>query len=958
MKRAGQLKARLTFQDLWAMRARIIRHVACPGLLVLMGFITLALGSAQEQVSASKDEAVTALHKGFAHPPDESRIMMRWWWFGPSLTKPELKRELEQMKAAGIGGVEIATLYPLALDDPATGFHNLTYLSDEHIDALRFAADEARRLGLRVDVTLGSGWPFGGPHVPVTQAAGELRVEAVPARQNSIAVPSMEAGEQLMAAFLASGTKSDVDFKGAKQLPNPTGARLDLPDKSGRDHVVLFFISSRTGMMVKRPAAGAGGFVLDHYDRMAIENHLHAVGDRLLSAFGDHAPYAVFSDSLEDYGSDWTPDLLDQFKRRRGYDLAPLLPALVGDVGPETAAIRHDWGQTLTNIANENFLEPMHAWAHEHHTLLRSQTYGFPPVTLSSNRYEDLPEGEGKATVDMWRQFSDTRWAASAGHLFGRNVISSETWTWLHSPAFRATPLDMKAEADLHFLQGINQLVGHGWPYSPPKGGEPGWRMYAAGAWNGHNPWFAVMPDLTGYLQRISYALRQGTPANDVAMLLSNDDVWASFNAHLQRNKPPTSVLGFDETGSNITMDESMPGFLGTEVIPQVLDAGFNFDFIDSDAIDTVGIPYKILILPGVDRISPKTYGKILEFARRGGIVVATRRLPDTAPGFLHAAEVTAQVRTISQELFHGQVATGHFISNERELGAALAGWLHPDFLVTPRSSEIGFIHRRLATGDLYFVANTSNHRQSFHASFRSARANTEVWDAFSGESYGIRSSSDMALDLEPYESRIVFFSNAALSAAPAQGRVESKRADISHDWNVSFAGERQAEQMRTLAPWGDDARRRYYSGVVTYRKTIDIPESDVHAGHSVVLDFGEGVPVAKPDPLPHFNMRAYLESPVREAAQVFVNDQLAGYVWHPPYRVDLSRFLRPGKNELRIVVGNTDINGLADESPPNYRLLRDRYGVQFEPQDMKDLEPLPSGILGQLTLIETAPTH
>lgn len=88
------------------------------------------------------------------------------------------------------------------------------------------------------------------------------------------------------------------------------------------------------------------------------------------------------------------------------------------------------------------------------------------------------------ATLSMWRQFSDTRWAASAGHLYGKPVISSETWTWLHSPAFRATPLDMKAEADLHFLQGINQLVGHGWPYSPKSAGEPGWRMYAAGAFN------------------------------------------------------------------------------------------------------------------------------------------------------------------------------------------------------------------------------------------------------------------------------------------------------------------------------------------------------------------------------------------------------------------------------------------------------------------------------------------
>src|SRR3569833_2847305 len=110
----------------------------------------------------------------------------------------------------------------------------------------------------------------------------------------------------------------------------------------------------------------------------------------------------------------------------------------------------------------------------------------------------------------MWRQFSDTRWAAAAGHLFGKNVISSETRTWLHSPAIRATPLDMKAEADLHFLQGITQLVGHGRPYSPHGAGEPGWRMYAAGAFYALYPWWAVMPDLSSYLQRVSFALRQG----------------------------------------------------------------------------------------------------------------------------------------------------------------------------------------------------------------------------------------------------------------------------------------------------------------------------------------------------------------------------------------------------------------------------------------------------------------
>src|SRR6266567_361212 len=898
------------------------------------------------------------LHAGFTHPPDDCRIMMRWWWFGPSATKPELQRELEQMKAAGIGGVEIATLYPLALDDPATGFHNYSFLSDEHIANIRFAAEEARRLGLRVDITLGSGWPFGGPHIPVTQAAGELRVETAeaPVDASSIAAPALESGEQVIAVFVAPGKGTHLDLNQAKLLPSHSGPRLNLPENTGTDRTLLFFISSRTCMMVKRPAQGAAGFVLDHYDTAAIQNHLHAVGDRLLSAFGDHPPYAVFSDSLEDYGSDWTPDLLAEFQRRRGYDLVPLLPALVGDIGLETAGVRHDWGQTLTELANERFLQPMQAWAHEHRTLLRSQTYGFPPVTLSSNRFEDLPEGEGKATISMWREFSDTRWAASAGHLFNHTVISSETWTWLHSPAFRATPLDVKAEADLHFLQGINQLVGHGWPYSPESTGEPGWRMYAAGALNAHNPWFLVMPDLAGYLRRVSYALRQGRPANDVAVLLPNDDVWASFKARIQQNRPPTSVGGFDETGSNITIDESMHRFLGAEVIPQILDAGFNFDFIDADAIDTVGIPYKVLILPGVDRIPLQSYEEILDFARHGGIVIATRREPSTAPGHRDAAAISTRIQGLSRALFHENIASARLVAGESMLGASLASWLHPDFEAAPRTPDVGFIHRHLESGDLYFVANTSNRPRSVDASFRSAAEHAELWDPFTGKVTGVSDPRKIRLDLQPYESHIVFFSSDRLAPAPQETQTSHKRIDISHDWLVTFGSKTESIEMADLISWTENPKLRNYSSLATYRKTIQLCDGDLRPGTSVQLDFGDSNPVPTPNPLPHFNMRAYLDSPVHEAAEVFVNDQLAGYVWHPPFRLEIAPYLKPGRNDIRIEVGNTSINELAGESLPTYRLLHDRYGVEFVPQDMQGLEPLPSGLRGPVTLVTNNP--
>ncbi len=565
----------------------------------------------------------------------------------------------------------------------------------------------------------------------------------------------------------------------------------------------------------------------------------------------------------------------------------------------------------------------------------------------------------------MWREFSDTRWAASAGHLYHHPVISSETWTWLHSPAFRATPLDMKAEADLHFLQGINQLVGHGWPYSPPSAAEPGWRMYAAAALNAHNPWFFAMSDLTGYLQRVSFALRQGEPANDVALLLPDDDVWASFKAGFEKRRSPLSAGGFDETGSNVSIDESMGAFLGHRVIAQVLDAGFNLDFIDADAINNVGIPYKVLILPNVDRLPVATYEKILAFARKGGIVIATQRQPATAPGFLHAAEESSRIQQLSSQLFGGSVPSAHFVADESQLGTLLAHSLPPDAIFTPATPAIGFIHRKLAAGDLYFVANTSAEPKQVTAHFRASATHAEVWDAFTGKVAGLAVSQEIPLDLAPYESRLLFFSNQAEESTPALPRHDSVLADLSRHWKVTFGEAGTAErgigqpvpviEMDKLASWSAIPQAQFFSGHATYEKTFEIPASPA-SGRHFLLDFGTATAEPLPSPPGEDNMRAYLDAPIREAAEVFVNGQRAGVVWHPPYRIDITSCVHAGTNELRIVVGNTAINELAGQALPDYRLLSNRYGLRFVPQGMENLHPLPSGLLGPVQLIVSAP--
>lgn len=834
-------------------------------------------------------DTLTDLEKSFQSPPADARIMVRWWWFGPSVTKAELERELRAMKEGGIGGVEVQATYPLALDDPATGFHNFKYLSPEFLDDLAFAGQKAKELGLRLDLTLASGWPYGGPHIPLELASGRLRV----ARQTTGAMPELAEGETLVAAF--------VDGRLMPKDPPPPG----------EGHRFEFFIASHTKMMVKRAAFGAEGYVLDHYSRAALDAHLKYVGEPLLNALAATPPHAIFSDSLEVYGADWTPNLLEEFRRRRHYDLTPYLPALVDDIGEKTRTIRHDWGKTLTELADDNYLRPLTEFAHEHHTLFRSQTYGMPPVTLSSNALVDLPEGEGS----QYRHFSATRWASSAGHLYGKPVISSETWTWLHSPVFRATPLDMKAEADLHFLMGINQLVGHGWPYSPPEAGEPGWRFYAAAVFNNHNPWWLVMPDITMYLRRISFLLRQGKPANDVAVYLPEDDAWANFTAGTGR----------------VSINQQMDTLLGANLVTEIENAGYNLDFIDAGAIDHGGVPYPILILPGVERIPLGAYQKIEEYRQKGGTVIALGRLPSMAPELREQGD-TPKIRDISSRFT---------LTDEGKLADALHHALAPDVAAAP---EIGFIHRKLPYAELYFVVNTSNHAVESKAVFRVKGLAPEWWDPFTGKVTGAASTD---LRLAPYESRVLVFARARVAPAASTASAPTV-VDMSGGWKVTFP--HFTETMPTLHSWSDDETTRYFSGQATYERAVTVPNGMLSG--RVYLTLGEGTPVTAEERRSGSGMRAMLEGPLREAAVVYINGKRAGAVWCPPYRLDVTSLLHTGDNAVRIVVANLALNEMAKGPLPDYKALNAKYGERFQAQDMNQVKPMPAGLLGPVRLV------
>jgi hypothetical protein len=891
---------------------------------------TLALAMVS-MPAAQPADPLAALRRGWQTPSPDARPMMRWWWFGPAVTPAGLDRELQAMHDAGLGGVEVQPVYPLAPDDRGRGLINHPYLSAPFLDAVRHSAATAKRLGLRYDMTLGSGWPYGGPHIPIDHAAGRLRFEKVAVKARRVPLPPMTTGETLIAVTLPDGGAELTDIK---------GDLVWLPD-GPLPAEVWVFIAGRTGMMVKRPAAGAEGYVLDHYDRAGLQAHLDAVGAPLLDALRDTPPATIFCDSLEVFGSDWTPDLLPEFAKRRGYDLKAHLGALVAGQDARAIAVRQDWGRTLGELYEERFLAPLAEWTHARGSKLRIQGYGIPPATLSSNRLADLTDGEGA----QWKTITPARWASSANHLFGRAVTASETWTWLHSPSFAATPLDLKAEADRHFLMGVNQLIGHGWP-STPDGIDHdnerfNFRFYAAGAFNDRNPWWIAMPDVSRYLQRVSALLREGRPVNDVALYL-----------------PTSDALGDIKPGTAHLLD-LLRERVGTAVPGAILDAGFGFDLIDDvalappAAIDGAELivganRYRTIVLPAVRTMPAETLARLRAFSAAGGRVVAVDRLPERTPG-LRGEPLPADLKVAP--------------TPAASLGAELRKALTPDVSFEPASPDIGQHHRRAGDADVYFLANTANTPRAARLTVRSV-GRVEWWDPLTGATrpadVGAVGADTMtvALDLAAYGSTVLVVargpaprpvrSTVAPASAPAPRAVP-----IAGPWAIAFADAAIAPRTRdALASWDADADTRFFSGVATYETTFEL--AAIARGATVTLDFGRGTAVTPNDRGP--GMRTWLDAPIRDAAVVTINGQAAGAVWCPPFTLDVTALVNPGRNTLSIRVGNTALNHMAGRPLPDYRLLNLRYGERFQAQGMELVRPLPSGLVGPVQLVVTPP--
>jgi hypothetical protein len=693
-----------------------------------------------------------------AWPPvtRDSRPWTRWWWLGSAVDEQGLTIALGDLAAAGVGGVEICPIYGVVGEEERA----VPFLSPRFVALVAHASAEARRLGMGVDFTTGTGWPFGGPTVTGADAASALVVHRVRVAEGARLDPGALAGVVVVAAIAVS---------------DATGERVDLSDRAGATDpstwtapggawTVYVALLQGTGQKVKRAAPGGEGLVLDPYSEEALSRYL-ARFDAALDPVRGPRLHAQFHDSFEYEGASGSPEVATAFARQNGYALGRALPALAGDADPDTVArVQGDYRRTLAAL-HLAWVRRWTAWSHARGSLSRDQAHGSPANLVDVYAAADVPETEVFGKPDE-KQLPRLKLSSSAAHLTGRPLASAEAFTWLGEhfqvPLWRA-----KEAADWLFLAGVNHLVYHGVPYSPPGAEWPGWQFYASVNFSPLGGLWRDLPSLDAYVTRCQTVLQEGASDADVLLYYAPQDAWDVAGELLLPNPVPNA---FDETGLLLWRR----GFLWDAVSDAFLDAAR----MEGDRIRLGASTYRAVAVPKVGRLEPATLRRLLQLAREGGTIAFVGGIPIDVPGFGRLEERRAERRAVlgtagadlgpgEHRVGGGRILVGDDV--ERMLTAASV----------PREAMVDaglqLVRRRVGHDRVYFVVNRSAAAFDGWAPLAAAARAVVRLDPLAPERRGVVVSrpgaagvSEARVVLEPGESTILRAVDEALPHAPA----------------------------------------------------------------------------------------------------------------------------------------------------------------------------------------------
>ncbi|WP_395397522.1 glycosyl hydrolase [Novosphingobium sp. BL-8A] len=678
-----------------------------------------------------------------------------------------------------------------------------------------------------------------------------------------------------------------------------------------------------TGLEVDKYDAAAVGRYMDRYLAM----YRDAAGVDLM---GKHGIRAILTDSIEVGPSNWTADMIAQFRRLRGYDPVPWLPALTGTIvgsRGESERFLYDFRRTLADllatahygtvakVAHDNGLTVYGEALEDHRPLLGDD--------MAMRRATDVPmaamwafprSGGAKPTY-----IADMKGAASVAHLYGQRYVAAESLTSMLSP-WAYGPAELKRMIDFEFTSGINRPIIHTSVHVPVDDRKPGLRLSIFGQdFNRNEAWGALARPWIDYIARNAFLLQQGVDRSDIAYFHGEE-------------APLTALFG----------DGPPPG----------MPAGYAYDFVNADALQGAltndgadlasqgGARYRVLYLGGSSRrMSLGVLRRIAGLVEQGATVVGLRPAGD--PGLSVDPAAATEYRALLDSLWPGgavaSIGKGRVVASQDLAGALDRIGIVPDvsFTGAKADSKLPFVHRHLPDGEIYFVSNQQDRAERVSARFRVSGKVPELWHAETGTfepaSFTVENGvTTIPLTLGPDEAvHIVFRRNTAATGLTVPPAVPIDYGTIEGPWQVAFEAGRGAPPrvlLDRLAPLNEnlDPAIRHFSGTATYSRDFAAPRG-WKPGRPLRLDLGA----------------------LHEVAEVRVNGRLAGYSWHRPFVVDIAGMTKPGRNHLEVRVANLWVNRLIGDAQPGTEKVTWTATATYR----ADAPLRPSGLIGPVRL-------
>ena len=825
-------------------------------------------------------------------PTQEAKPGVRWWWMGSAVDKENLKWNLDEYAKAGIGAVEITPLYGVQGNDK----NDIPYLSPKWIEMLKFVEEENKKVGIETDMATGTGWPFGGPWVPINEAACK-----------AVFVDTIVDVKQKLMEIEFNVPQKECDFAKLKLI------KTYPVEGQNRKKRVIALYESRTRQKVKRAAPGGEGYVIDHFDSTAVANYLAHI-DSAFVANKTPYPHTFFNDSYEVYGANWTPNLLTEFEKMHGYKLQDKFPEFLdGD-----AVVVSDYRETLGDMLLHNFTEQWTKWANKRGAITRNQAHGSPANLIDCYAAVDIPEIEGFGLTDFGIKglrkdpgktrpnFSDLsmlKYAPSAAHITGKKYTSSETFTWL-TEHFRTSLSQMKPDMDLMFCAGVNHMFFHGAAYSPKNDPWPGWKFYASVDMSPTNSIWRDAPELMKYITNCQTYLQWGQPDNDFLVYLPVRDMW--------RKDTKNWLMQFDIH----SMAKKAPEFI--KVILDIDKAGFDCDYISDKYLRTctfkdgmietaAGTRYKGIIIPGNNIMPSDVIQHISDLKAQGAKIIKG----DNIKAMEEAAKPEMMKKNLGLKMIRRNNSIGHhyFIANltakDITSTVALAVNEKNGIWYNPMTGK----YHKATIGDKGIEVNLK-----------------------SGESR-ILITSDKPVSEWKLGSKVKIGGKEAIAAA------DSKTIDLTaNSWNLSFTEEApkvgETFNLKGLKSWENlSEKAKVMMGTGVYETTFKLSKDD--AQKQWAIDLGD----------------------VRESARVYINNKYVGCAWAVPYILNCKDALNKGKNTIRIEVTNLPANRIAelDRQGVKWRKMKEInvVDIDYKKTTYEKWTPVASGLNSSVKLVE-----